>query len=126
VQEALNIVVVDDQPVVRDVIAELLEMEGHTAYPCSSGAEALAQLDTGKIDLLFTDLSMTEMSGVELIEHVLVRDILPKDRIVAVTGLHSESPDVVWLNSRKILVLFKPFDSATLRWTLKTVAATEP
>lgn len=119
--DALNVVVVDDEDLVRDVIKKLLEKEGLIVTECASGAEALAYLQQHKADLVFTDLSMPRMSGVQLIEELLKQDLIAKDRIVAVTGLSFESPDVHWLTARKIFVLFKPFDSAALRWSLDTL-----
>jgi CheY-like chemotaxis protein len=119
--QALKAVVVDDEELVREVIAGLLAHEGHHVKQCAGGAEALDYLANNEADLLFADLSMPGMSGVELIEAVLKKDLLPKDRIVAVTGLSFESPDVRWLTARKIFVLFKPFDGAALRWSLDTL-----
>jgi CheY-like chemotaxis protein len=120
-QEALNILVVDDEEMVREVVALLLESEGHTAHRAANGAEALERLAAGGIDLMFTDLGMPEMRGVQLIEEVLSRNLLPKHRIVAVTGMAFENPDVHWLREQKVLVLFKPFDRAALRWSLNTL-----
>jgi CheY-like chemotaxis protein len=120
-QEALNILVVDDEEMVREVVALLLQSEGHIAHRCASGAEALERLEAGGIDMMFTDLGMPKMKGIQLIEEVLSRNLLPRDRIVAVTGMTFESPDVRWLTARKILVLFKPFDKVALRWSLTTL-----
>ena len=120
-QDALHVVVVDDEDLVRDVIAQLLIKEGHTVKQCASGAEAIAYLTSNSADLLFTDLSMPRMNGVQLIDELLKRNLFSKDRIVAVTGLSFESPDVHYVTARKIFVLFKPFDSAALRWSLETL-----
>src|SRR4051794_20622823 len=104
-QEPLDVVVVDDDAMVRDVTAQLLQREGYRVHQCKGGTEALRYLAHNKIDLLFTDLNMPNVSGVQLIAAVLERKLLTKDRIVAVTGLTFDSPDVRWLTGRKILVL---------------------
>ncbi len=126
-QEALNILVVDDEEMVREVVALLLQSEGQaSSHRCASGAEALERIAAGGIDLMFTDLGMPNMRGVQLIEEVLSRKLLPKDRIVAVTGMTFESPDVRWLTARGVLVLFKTLSTELpLRWSLHTLLLTE-
>jgi CheY-like chemotaxis protein len=123
-QGALRIVVVDDEAPVREVTSELLKLQGHFVRSCESGAAALELLKLGNVDVLFTDLSMPGMTGIELIQQVLALGLLPKERIVAVTGLAFESPHVQWLTGRKMLVLFKPFNPLTLRWCIRTALAT--
>ena len=122
-EEELNVVVVDDEEPVRDIVAQLLEREGHCVRQCANALDALEYLSQHKADLLFSDLSMPGMTGIQLIEKVLEQNLLSKDRIVAVTGLSFESPDVRWLTARKIFVLFKPFDGAALRASLATLLA---
>jgi CheY-like chemotaxis protein len=91
---------------------------------CESGEAALELLRQGHVDVLFTDLSMPGMNGIELIQQVLALGLLPKERIVGVTGLAFESPHVQWLTARKMLVLFKPFNPSSLRWCIQTALAT--
>ena len=123
-QGALRIVVVDDEAPVREVTSELLKLQGHIVRSCESGGAALELLKQGHVDILFTDLSMPGMTGIELIQQVLALGLLPKERIVGVTGLAFESPHVQWLTARKMLVLFKPFNPSTLRWCIQTALAT--
>ena len=123
-QGALRIVVVDDEAPVREVTSELLKLQGHFVRSCETGEAAIELLKQGNVDVLFTDVSMPEMNGIELIQKVLALGLLPKERIVAVTGLAFESPHVQWLTARKMLVLFKPFSPSTLRWCIQTALAT--
>src|SRR4051812_7347472 len=92
-QEPLNVVVVDDDEMVRDVTTQMLQREGYRVHQCSSGTEALRYLSKHKADLMFTDLNMPGVTGVQLIAAVLERKLLPKERIIAVTGLTFDSPD---------------------------------
>ncbi len=120
-ESTLRVLVVDDEELVRVVVAELIQNEGHLVHQCSGAAEALEYFKLNSVDLLFTDLSMPGIRGVQLIEEVLRLGLLSKERIVAVTGLSFESPEVRWLTARKIFVLFKPFDTVALRWSLSTL-----
>ena len=62
---ALNILVAEDDAVSRDVIVRMLKKCGHNAVAVSNGQEALEQLDAGQFDLVFMDVQMPELDGVE-------------------------------------------------------------
>jgi signal transduction histidine kinase/ActR/RegA family two-component response regulator len=65
---ATRLLLVDDERLVRDVLAEQLEDEGFSILTASNGAEALALLDAGEaVDLLVSDFSMPGMDGLALI-----------------------------------------------------------
>lgn len=61
--DSRRILVVDDEPMVRSVLARLLSLRGHAVTQASSGAEALTILDRNPMDLVFTDQGMPEMNG---------------------------------------------------------------
>jgi len=114
VQEALNIVVVDDEPFIRQVTAEILQRHGHIVHQCANADEALEALRREVIDLLFTDVTMPQKDGIALIEEALDDRLISKKQIVAITGLETDSYHVQWLRSRNISVLSKPFKATDL------------
>ncbi len=61
-----HIVIVDDSPSIRRMIAQTLAAEGFDVSPCSSGAEAIAAAKTRKVDAVVSDLNMPEVDGLEL------------------------------------------------------------
>ena len=61
-----KILVVDDDPVIRDMMADILEFEGHTISIARNGYEALQLLRSGEEYLVFLDIMMPVMSGKEL------------------------------------------------------------
>ena len=65
-----TILIVEDEDRLRELIREILEMEGYTVFAASNGHEALSicEQQEGTIDLLITDVVMPEMSGRELAE----------------------------------------------------------
>ncbi|MBN9510342.1 MAG: response regulator [Alphaproteobacteria bacterium] len=66
--ERARILLVDDEDLVREFLAEELESFGYTVLPTQSGAEALALLESGEpVALLLADLSMPGMDGIALI-----------------------------------------------------------
>src|SRR5947207_13446240 len=60
---SLSILVIDDEPAVRETLAEMLEEMGHRVMLAESGQTALQTLDGNDCDLVFTDLAMPEMDG---------------------------------------------------------------
>src|SRR5438445_10905084 len=72
-----TVLVVDDDPGARQVLARLLEEGGFSTITAANGTEAMAQLEAGAIGVraVLTDVSMPDMTGVEL--QYRVRDHYP-------------------------------------------------
>ncbi|HEX9439057.1 MAG TPA: response regulator [Roseiflexaceae bacterium] len=81
---ACRVLVVDDEPSVRDVLARILRHGGHDVTTAASGEDALEHFAPGQYDLLFTDLSMPGMGGAALLRHLRALD--PNLIGVVVTG----------------------------------------
>jgi len=85
---ALNILIVDDSHTVRAVIAKTLkltEIPIDQLYQASNGKEALTVLQTNWVDLIFTDINMPEMNGIELIEKMSEDGILKTIPVVVIS-----------------------------------------
>lgn len=112
----LQVLLVDDEPIVRQVTAAYLMAEGHTVTEAASGREALEYFRPGRFDLVVTDRAMPGMPGEQLAASI--RDIAPTTRIVLLTGFGDlmraaeETPHGV------DLVLGKPMTLAKLRKVL--------
>ena len=62
----LSILLVDDDELVRRTVARMLRLEGHEVTEAGSGAEALAALEPGPVDLVLSDVMMPDMNGCDL------------------------------------------------------------
>ena len=82
--EGLRILVVDDDAASLDATCELLMLIGMRPQPASSAEQALNALDGNDFDVLFTDVVMPDMSGIELARRVLVGR--PELRIIFASG----------------------------------------
>ena len=67
---APRILVVDDEEVIRDILADFLAMEGFEVRTAPDGAAALSELTTGHFDLVLSDLKMPNMGGIELLDAI--------------------------------------------------------
>ena len=106
--EGLRVLLVEDNPQVRDFAEGLLADLGCRVVSAESGEEALDQLAADGIDLIVSDVVMPGMSGVELAYKV--QDIHPKVPILLATGY---SDEIVQRGS-EFSVLLKPFGAADL------------
>src|SRR5271166_3476130 len=79
-----QILVVDDEPSIRETLGMLLLSVGYEVAMAENGVSAVSQLNRTVPDLIVTDLNMPEMSGIELISHV--RSRYPSISIVAMSG----------------------------------------
>ena len=82
---SVRILLVDDEPSVRAIVAELLELEGHTVVEAASGPDGLVLLATGaEVDLVLADVTMPRMNGWALAREVRAR--YPAVRVGLITG----------------------------------------
>jgi response regulator RpfG family c-di-GMP phosphodiesterase len=68
--EAARILVVDDERVIREILAEFLSLEGFSVHTVEDGEKALTELRLHPYDLLITDLKMPRLSGLQLLEKI--------------------------------------------------------
>jgi CheY-like chemotaxis protein len=84
-----KVLVVDDSPVDRRIVTELLRRKGgHDVDGASDGSDALARMETKVPDLVVTDLQMPNMDGLELVRAVRAR--YPSVPVVLITSMGSE------------------------------------
>ncbi len=101
-----KILVVDDDPEVREILAETLIEFGYRVVQAGSGEEALPMLDgLADIRLVISDVRMPGMSGLELVEQARARS--PSLRVILISGYFLPQPIAVRF-------LKKPFHMAEL------------
>ena len=116
-----KILIVDDDPVLLDLLADTLKAIGYQTVAATDGSEALTQLrehDQGTFDILITDIKMPNMSGLTLLKKI--RRLYPDLPVLFITGVVSEetmaaaSPDGF---------LAKPFRIARLEEMIENTLA---
>jgi len=113
---ARTVLVVEDEPLGRRVLAQLLERAGYRVLVAGSGEEALAEAARGAaLDVLLTDVEMAGIPGTELAERL--QAIHPQLHVVFMTG-----HDAGRLRGRPALL--KPFSRDALLRAVATEAAT--
>lgn len=113
IEQALRILVVDDQEIICELIAEYLKGDGHQAVTAVEGNEALALFEREGFDLVITDQSMPGMNGVQLAK--AMKERAAGTRVILLTGFGDEMMGRGERPSEIDLVLGKPVSAADLR-----------
>jgi len=128
-----SLLIVDDEPSIREVLSELLAMDGYTTRSVEDGFLALAEIRREVPDLLLSDLNMPGMSGFELLR--VVRRQFPSIRVIAMSGSFSGdnipsgvAADAFFQKGRGTTDLLKMMESLPQpeRWAQQLGAAPSP
>lgn len=107
-----RILVVDDEPHLRELVATVLTLEGHDVDMAADGREALMYLSATVPDLVLLDLAMPGMDGWRFLQELYERGLRACTRLVIMSG-HEDS-FFVRAGSGVRCVLQKPFDADAL------------
>ncbi|MFZ5775600.1 MAG: sigma-54-dependent transcriptional regulator [Thermodesulfobacteriota bacterium] len=113
-----EILIVDDEPSMREFLSILLEKEGHVAHEVASGREALGLLEQRRFDLIVSDIRMPDLSGIDLLEHIKQNDLTMP--VVLITAYASPEDAVRAMKHGAFDYLTKPFKVENI---LKVVGA---
>ena len=102
-----RVLVVDDEPDIRDILVDLLSFDYH-CKSVSSAEDALDVLAVEKIDLVISDITMGGMSGLEMIPHVL--SLAPQTVVVMISGGQTIESAIEALRVGAFDYIMKPFD----------------
>ena len=105
-----RILLVDDQPSVREAISLLLSLDEHTVIEAGNGVEALDVFGREQFDLVITDFEMPNMKGNELARRI--KQLSPAQPIVMITAYAERLGDS---NNPVDALLNKPFQLEDLR-----------
>jgi DNA-binding response OmpR family regulator len=103
---ARTILVVDDEPTLRETLVDALESDGFRVVSAADGREALIRFRADKPDLVLLDLMLPELSGVEVCRIIRAESGVP---IVMLTAKDSELDKVVGLELGADDYVTKPF-----------------
>ena len=119
---ACSILIVDDEPGIRELLAIMLETSGHSVITAEDGVQAPKVMASRPIDVVITDLLMPERDGLEFITEV--RKKFPTVKIIAMSGGGHIARDS-YLRIAKTFgahyLLEKPFNQASVLGAIEIV-----
>lgn len=80
----MNVLLIDDEPMVRKIVRKMLERAGHHVVDVENGREGLVQLEQHACELILTDIIMPEVEGIEVLTTVKAK--YPQSRVIAMSG----------------------------------------
>jgi CheY-like chemotaxis protein len=105
--ENIKILVVDDEPVIRSLFKDLLLDEGYQVEVASDGQEAIDALKRAKVDLVFMDVHMPVLNGLEAL--IEMKKLYPDITVVMMDSY----PDQLVIETEKrgaVACIHKPFN----------------
>ena len=119
VNKAHRILVVDDEPIIRETVRRALVFDGHIVETASGGREALVLFEEDKFDLVTLDYEMPDIKGDELA--LLIKSLAPHQSIVIITGYRETV--IGCLLTEVDLIMTKPFNPQELRTATSRIFA---
>ena len=108
--------VVDDEPIIHDVLSQLLAAEGYEVEISASGEEALQKYEARNFDLVLLDLMMPGMSGLDFLR--ALRKIQPQAMIIILTAYASVESAIEAMKNGAFDYVQKPFKHEDLLLTI--------
>ncbi|MEM6532201.1 MAG: HD domain-containing phosphohydrolase [Myxococcota bacterium] len=107
--QSARILVVDDEPVILDILRDVLEYEGFDVTTVGDGELALERLRAEAFDLLLTDLKMPRVDGLELISRLSDAGLIEQFKTVIMTGFGTVETAVAAMKNGAFDYILKPF-----------------
>jgi CheY-like chemotaxis protein len=116
-----SILIVDDEPLLREILVEDFEYEGFKVYEASGGNEAFSKIKSGEfmVDTVLSDIRMPDGSGIDLLENI-EREITDGPSVVLVSGFADITEEEALAKGAKRLFK-KPFDNEELMDYVKSL-----
>lgn len=109
----ISVVVIDDDPNITKLIADLAEMSNTTVVGIGhTGNHALRLAKEKNPDVIFLDVQMPEKNGVEALEEI--KKISPAIKVVMVTGDKREKLKEELISKNADFIIYKPFDNSQI------------
>lgn len=117
--EKMSVMVVDDEKIVRESLFFWFEKDGYTVDTASSGLEALKKLEAYPFDIMFVDIKMPGMDGIELLEKIMTE--YPDTAVIIITAYGSIESAINAMKAGASDYLLKPFKPKYLSLVMEKI-----
>lgn len=107
-----SVLIVDDNKAIQETISFILERLGHKVWSANNGEEAIEKYQKYRPDIIFMDIRMPKMSGVEVI--LKIKKIDNKANIVIITAFSGDNDVMELVKNNPIKIIDKPFKIAEI------------
>jgi PAS domain S-box-containing protein len=120
--EQVRVLIVDDEPANRELLGRLVTRQGYALVLASDGAEALAIVDREAVDVVFLDLMMPGLSGLDVLDGLTARGLIPALPVLIVSGRDERANRLSALNRGATDFIPRPFDALEIETRLRNAA----
>lgn len=117
------LLIVDDEPGMRDTLSDILEEFAFVVHQAENGMEALAKVQANRYDLVLMDMRMPQMDGAETLKRL--RMITPDVPVVMMTAVAEAAALDQAFDQGAQAILYKPLDIAKLVCLVEKLLARE-
>lgn len=111
----MKVLVIDDNPDILKLVKTVLVSEDHEFTGCDNGEDGIKKIKEEKFDLVFLDLNMPGVSGLDVINRLAEDGIINNQKIVLFTASTISNTDIAELIEKGVhSYLAKPVDIDTL------------
>lgn len=114
-----NVLVVDDDPRVREVLKDVISEQGYSVTGAETGERALEELERRHYDLIFLDLMLPGISGVDVLSAIKEKD--RKAVVVIITGYGDDPIAMEAMSLGPLFLIRKPFRANDIAEVLNVV-----
>lgn len=113
-----TVLIVDDESLVLNILKEELQQWGYKVIACERGEEAFQIIQEDKIDVLISDVIMSDLGGIDLAKRILRSKLMDKSSIIMMSGSEkNQIAEKLGLPDNQIIE--KPFDYLKLKVIVK-------
>ncbi len=116
-KQSSHILVVDDEPSMREFLSIMLQREGYDVKCAADGVEALALLDDNVFDLVLSDVRMPNLGGLELLQHI--KGLGTDTVVIMMTAFSTTEQAVEAMKHGAYDYLTKPFKNDEIRLVIR-------
>lgn len=114
-----SVLIVDDYEVLRYSLAKVVKKQGYSVTTAASGKDAIEILQSTVIDLVFLDIGLPDVNGIQLIPTIL--ETCNDVEIVILTGINDAKTAVEALRAGALDYIVKPFDLIEFKSVLNRI-----
>jgi PAS domain S-box-containing protein len=118
-----KILVIDDEPFIRQLVSHVLSKEGHEVEAVDNAEDALKMIKSKRYSLILLDIKMPGIGGINLYKQFQDIAASLKKRVIFVTGDVMDKRSTDFLNRTKAPYIMKPFDAEKLKTEINRVFA---
>jgi len=119
-----RVLVVEDNPTVRDGLEQILRRAGHEVVAVQDGSTALRHCLEGPVDLVITDFKMEGMTGLQLLEELRRQSVPGDPEVMLITAYGTIDIAVEAMKLGAVDFITKPFDTSEFKVKVEKALAT--